>query len=58
MKLDEIPIYRRTEYKVICPVCNIAQMILSQRDNFAEYHTEIYLQCQCDEYIEFILPVN
>lgn len=58
MNKDDIPIYRRTEYIQVCSCCGLVQKILTQGNNFPEYETEIYLQCQCGEFIEFILPVN
>ena len=58
MKIEEIPEFRRYEYIQKCPCCDLEQEILTQNDNFTEYHTEIYLKCQCGEYIEFVLPVN
>lgn len=58
MKAKEVYDGYRQEYKETCPLCKREQLILTQRNNFPEYHTEIYLQCQCGEFIEFILPVN
>ncbi len=58
MKLEEIVIYRRQKYKKKCSSCGINHLILTQRDDDPEYHTDIYLQCKCGEFIEFILPVN
>ncbi len=58
MNLEDIPIYRRAEYIKTCDLCGLNQMILAQRDNSPEYEYEIYLHCQCGNYIEFILPVN
>lgn len=58
MKWDEIPNRLRYPYHQICPCCGIEHKIFTQRDNFPEYETEIYLLCQCGEFIEFILPVN
>lgn len=58
MKKDEIPIGLQVEYCNTCDCCGLEQKILSQRDNFPEYEAEVYLQCQCGDFIEFILPVN
>lgn len=58
MKLEEIPKGLRYEYTKQCPCCLMEQKILTQHDNFPEYGAEIYLHCQCGEYIEFVLPVN
>ena len=58
MKIDDIPEGLRFSYTCTCSFCGLIQEILTQRHNFPEYETEIYLSCQCGEYIEFILPVN
>lgn len=58
MKIDEIPQGHRFSYKKQCSCCGLEQEILTQRSDFPEYETEIYLVCQCGEYIEFELPVN
>jgi len=58
MNLEDIRKWRRNEYIQACDLCGLNQKILTQEDSFPEYHTEIYLQCQCGNYIEFILPVN
>jgi len=57
MKYGEISTGNRCEYEKIC-ICGNKHRILTQRDNFPEYETEIYLLCECGEYVEFILPVN
>ncbi len=58
MKLEDIKGWRTTPYFKKCSCCGLQQTILTQDSNSNEYYTEIYLQCQCGEYIEFILPVN
>lgn len=58
MNIEEIPEFRRTEYIETCNLCGLDQKILTQRNNSPEYETEIYLECQCGNFIEFILPVN
>ncbi len=58
MKFEDIKEWRRNSYVKECSCCGLNQTILTQEDDFPEYHTEIYLQCQCGEYIEFDLPVN
>lgn len=58
MKLEDIPQFRRYTYEKECRVCGIKQIILTQNNDFAEYETEVYLLCQCGDYIEFELPVN
>jgi len=58
MDIEEIRKSYRFEYEKECAVCGLKQKILTQANNFPEYDTEIYLECQCGKYIEFVLPVN
>lgn len=58
MKLEQINRFSRNPYVQECSNCGVKQTILTQRDNGCEYATDIYLQCQCGDYILFILPVN
>jgi hypothetical protein len=48
----------RQIYEEECPLCKITTKVITQTDNYPEYHTEIYVQCNCGNYIEFSLPVN
>lgn len=58
MKLEEIPLGLRNPNDKDCPFCSLTQTLLTKKGDFPEYYTEVYLQCQCGEYIEFVLPVN
>ncbi len=58
MKFDEILPYRTCSYTKTCSCCDLKHQILTQHDDCPEYYTDIYLQCQCGEYVEFELPVN
>ena len=58
MKLEEISQFLRVEYEMVCDICQTKQTILTQAHVVPEYETEIYLLCQCGNYIEFELPVN
>lgn len=58
MELKEIWEHHRHSYIKKCSCCDCEQEILTQRDDFPEYYAEIYLKCQCGEFIEFELPVN
>ncbi len=58
MKLVDIKCWRTIPYIKECSCCGIKQTILTQDSSSNEYYTEIYLQCQCGEFIEFKLPVN
>ncbi len=46
------------EYTETCSKCGKAFTVSTQIDNNPEYHTEIYIKCDCGNSIEFILPVN
>lgn len=58
MDIEEIWKFKRFEYVEECSVCGLKQEILTQANNLPEYETDIYLKCQCGNYIQFILPVN
>jgi len=58
MKLEEILKTYRHEYKADCDICELTQTVLTKESNYPEYETQVYLQCQCGNYLEFILPVN
>jgi len=57
MKIEEIPEYSSYNYKQECE-CGKVHIVLTQRPDFPEYETEVYILCDCGKYIEFILPVN
>lgn len=57
MKLQEICEGNRTIYTNNCLCGNLFE-VRTQRDNFPEYETAVYVKCDCGEYVEFILPVN
>lgn len=58
MDLEEIPPRLRTEYIQECYICKMGVKVLAQASNFPEYETEIYVQCDCGNFLLFILPVN
>ncbi len=58
MNIEEIQKYFRCFYIKDCDYCGLTQEILTQSDEKPEYWTEIYLNCQCGNYIKFELPVN
>ena len=58
MNIEDIPRGLCHEYNQICDFCGMTTTILTQRDNQPEYEAEVYVQCQCGNYIEFNLPVN
>ncbi len=58
MDLEDIPKYRRYEYEVLCDICSMTTKVLTQRHDSPEYETEVYVQCHCGNFLEFILQVN
>lgn len=58
MNIEDIPKGYREEYSQECPLCTMKMTVLTQHDCFSEYQTEVYVQCQCGTYLQFILPVN
>lgn len=57
MIIDCIREWNRYEYKKTCE-CGKIHTILTQEDSFPEYHTDIYVLCECGQYVDFLLPVN
>lgn len=57
MKYEEIQKALRYDYTEECK-CGKSYTILTQRCNFPEYESYVYLKCECGEFVEFILPVN
>lgn len=58
MKFEELGESDRYSYVKKCPCCELDQVVFTQQDSYPEYYTNIYLRCQCGEYIHFELPVN
>ncbi len=58
MKFEEIEELSRNQYINRCICCGLIHKIISKRNEFPEYETELFLECQCGEYVGFILPVN
>lgn len=58
MKYEDIPLSSRYKYEQKCPCCQLITSVLTQRDNYPEYITEIFIMCMCGEYLELNLPVN
>jgi len=48
----------QTMYEEKCKECGKSYVIYTQSDNKPEYHTEVYVKCECEEMVEFVLPVN
>lgn len=38
--------------------CGKTMIVSTQRDNFPEYETEVFIKCECERWIYFELPVN
>jgi len=41
-----------------CDNCGKTHKLYTQDDNRPEYHTQVYIVCECDNIVEFNLPVN
>lgn len=58
MKKQDIEYYSQFEYPGTCELCGGSCLVLSQKDCFPEYETDIYVQCTCGEFIHLVIPVN
>ena len=56
MKIEEIGSWY-AKYEQKCD-CGKKHLILTQKDDRPEYYTEVYVLCDCGEYVNFELPVN
>ena len=54
MRIEDISQGQQYSYTEKCECCGLEQTMLTQKDDFPEYVTYVYLLCQCGEYIEFI----
>ena len=51
--------YDDTLYQQICDKCGKKHRLYTQEDHKgAEYHTNVMIVCECDNIVEFNLPVN
>lgn len=48
----------KQEYKSLCTNCNKEHKLRTQEDNYPEYYTYIFIECNCGDYVHFRLPVN
>lgn len=58
MQISNIQEHDRYKYSQTCLVCEMECVVLTQKDSFPEYYTNVYVQCSCGEYLHFELPVN
>lgn len=58
MDREDISQGSQYSYEETCSLCEMKHLILTQDNNFPEYDTNVYLQCVCGNFVEFILPVN
>lgn len=58
MRFDEIPKWRQTIYQKRCEKCDYTMNVSTQRDDSPEYYTDVYIQCDCGNWVKFDLPVN
>ena len=45
-------------YKAKCNKCEKEIEVITQKDNYPEYYTDVYVRCQCGGTARFVLPVN
>ena len=45
-------------YTQKCTGCGKEHIVYTQQDSNPEYHTQVYIVCECNEMVEFNLPVN
>lgn len=56
MKFEEIPKEYQIQYDNQCH-CGRKHIVFTQTWQCPEYDTAIYIQCDCGDYVSFILPV-
>lgn len=58
MKYEElIKSWDNFEYHSSCE-CGKIHTVLTQQDRSPEYYTNVFIKCDCGEYVLFDLPVN
>lgn len=57
MDLREIPLNHRQLYVSKC-TCGKDHNIMTQYDNDPEYYLDVYIPCDCGNFVPFDLPVN
>jgi len=58
MKPKDIREFYRHRYEQTCAQCNKVNAVFTQEDDGSEYHTQVYVLCECGEVVQFDLPVN
>jgi len=58
MRLEELNEWDKYEYTHKCPTCENIIKVFTQKDNYPEYYTDVFIQCYCGELLQFVLPVN
>lgn len=58
MKETEIEAWDSHLYKEKCDKCDKEHELKTQKDNYPEYYTDVYLKCDCGDFVLFSLPVN
>ena len=56
--MQEIDMTFKQKYTQECPTCTMHVSIITQRDSFPEYYTDIWVVCNCGDKVYFELPVN
>lgn len=58
MELKKIPESETFDYSEKCTKCKKKHLLMTQSDEDPEYYTDIFIQCDCGDYVKFRLPVN
>ena len=58
MTIQDYDMEFRQRYVSVCRGCGKTHILITQEDRHPEYYTDVDLVCECDEIVEFNLPVN
>lgn len=58
MRHEDIHEWDQTIYQNKCDVCGHTLNVSTQQDKYPEYYTDVYVQCECGNWVKFNLPVN
>lgn len=46
------------QYQETCKQCGKVHFVRTQRDDWPEYYTVVFIECDCGGLVRFYLPVN
>lgn len=58
MRHEEIKKYNQHVYQENCDVCSQIINISTKKNDDAEFYTNVYVQCDCGNWIEFEVSIN